>query len=157
MKPLFHSITGIMLLSVLLMGCTSNSTNKCGPCPAIATVLPNINFRIVDKTTGEDLFFAPSPKFKIGQLKLRHIINGKPDSVFLRVDSAGRKFNIFVPPSGPIDTVTMQVADKPQDLLLFKTGKTPGCCSFLVLSSVTYNGNVVYTRASGPDVAVLTK
>jgi len=157
MKPLFYAIIGVMLLLVFASACTSNSTNKCGPCPLIAVVLPNLNFRIVDKTTGEDLFFAASPKYKIGQLKFRHIINGKPDSVFLRVDSAGKKFNIFMPPSGPVDTVTMQVADKPQDLLLFKTGKTPGCCSFLVLNSVTYNGNVVYTRASGPDVAILTK
>ena len=75
----------------------------------------------------------------------------------MRVDSVGKKFNIFVGPSGPVDTVTMQVADKPQDLLLFKTGKTPGCCSFLVLNSVTYNGNVVYTHASGPDVVLLAK
>jgi len=157
MKPLFYPIVGLALFSMLTMGCTSNSTNKCGPCPLIAAVLPNLNFRIVDKTTGEDLFFASTPKYKIGQLKLRHIINGKPDSVFLRVDSAGKKFNIFVSPSGPIDTVTMQVADKPQDLLLFKTGKTPGCCSFLLLNSVTYNGNIVYTRENGPDVAILTK
>ncbi|MEO6633216.1 MAG: hypothetical protein ABIN13_15880 [Mucilaginibacter sp.] len=157
MKTLFYPIIGLVLLAVIAIGCTTNATNKCGPCPLIAQVLPNINFRIVDKTTGEDLFFAAAPKYKIGQLKLRHIVNGKADSVFLRVDSAGKKFNIFVPPSGPVDTVTMQVADKPQDLFLFKTGKTPGCCSFLVLNSVSYNGGVVYTHANGPDVVVLTK
>ena len=157
MKSLLNSIITLALLSALGLGCTSNATNKCGPCPLIATVLPNIKFRIVDKTTGEDLFFAAAPKYKIGQLRLRHIVNGKADSVFLRVDSAGKKFNIFVGPNGPVDTVTMQVADKPQDMLLFKTGKTPGCCSVVVLNSVSYNGAMVYTRAGGPDVVIFTK
>jgi len=157
MRSLLTSIVALALLSALAPGCTSNSTSKCGPCPLIATVLPNINFRVVDKTTGEDLFFAATPKYKLSQLKLRHIINGKPDSVFLRVDSAGKKFNIFVPPTGPVDTITMQVADKPQDKLLFKTGKTPGCCPVLVLNSVSYNGTLVYTHASGPALVLLAK
>lgn len=157
MRSLLTLIGALALLLALASGCASNSTSKCDPCPLIATVLPNINFRIVDKTTGEDLFFAAAPKYKINQLKLRHIINGKADSVFLRVDSAAKKFNVFVGPSGPVDTVTMQLADKPQDILLFKTGKTPGCCSVVVLNSVSYNGTVVYTRASGPDLVLLAK
>jgi len=157
MKTLFYHIISLVLIAAIAVGCTSNTINKCGPCPLYAIVLPHINFRIVDKTTGDDLFFAAVPKYKISQLKFHSIINGKPDTAFLSVDSLDKKFTIFITNKGPVDTVTMQVADKPQDILLFTAGKTAGCCSVPFLSSVVYNGTTVFTHENGPGIVILTK
>ncbi len=155
MRLMYPAFICLILVTLFETGCNPKSITKCGPCPALAQVLPNINFRVVDKTTNQDLFFGGP--YKVNQLKMHHIVNGKPDTVFLRVDTLNRLFNIFVIPNHRVDTVTMQVADKPQDILLFNTSTTGGCCPFLILSSVTFNGTVVYTHANGSDVVALRK
>ncbi|MDR3693627.1 hypothetical protein [Mucilaginibacter sp.] len=45
---------------ILASGCTTtgSSRTKCGPCPLEPIQLPHMNFRVVDKTTGNDLFFG---------------------------------------------------------------------------------------------------
>ena len=158
MKALFCTIACLVLLSLFETSCTSTvSDKKCGPCPALTAIAPTMNFKVVDKTTGQDLFFGSKAKYSFSQLKMHYIINGKPDTAFLRVDTINQKFNIFISFGNTVDTATMQVADKPQDLLLFKIAKTGGCCSFPFLNSVTFNGTVVYTHEHGPDVVVFSK
>ena len=157
MRSLYYTIICLALSSVLIAGCQygHNPGGKCGPCPLYAEMLPNINFRVVDKTSNQDLFFGPGAPYKTSQLVMWHIVNGKPDSVNLRVDTADHFFNVFLPPNHHIDTVTMKVANKPTDTLLFHTGNTGGCCSRLVLLSVSFNGNTVYTTMDGSKVVVL--
>ena len=158
MKPFYHIVICLALLSILAASCNTNkSTAKCGPCPLYPVVAPNITFRVVDKTTNHDLFFGSSATYKISDLKMQHIINGKPDSIALNADSVDQYFRIFVIPNHMVDTVTMQIANKPQDVLLFTTAMTGGCCSRLFLSSVSFNGSVVYTNANGPNIVVLAK
>jgi hypothetical protein len=158
MKPFYHSIICLALLSLVTAGCNTNkSTTKCGPCPLYPVAAPNIAFRVVDKTTNLDLFFGSSANYKISDLKMYHVINGKPDSIILNVDSVDRYFRIFVIPEHMVDTVTMQIANKPQDVLLFTNAVTGGCCSRQYLSSVSFNGTVVYTNANGPSIIVLAK
>jgi hypothetical protein len=119
---------------------------------------PNLTFRVVDKTTGQDLFFGSTAKYTTSQLRVHHIINGHSDTAFLHIDTPNHYFNVGIIPANQVDTVTMDIADKPQDVLLFKTTTTGGCCSATYLSSVTYNGIVVYTPKQGPTiVAVLAK
>lgn len=148
---------GLSVLLLLTAACNRKSTTKCGPCPAIAQVAPNITFRVVDKTTNDNLFFGSKALFKTSELKMHHIVNGKPDTVFLRVDSLNQAFRVYVLPSHRTDTVTMQIANKPQDILLFNTTITGGCCSFLILSNVLYNGSIVYTAANPQNIVVLAK
>ena len=157
MRSLYY--TFLALLAVLIAGCNygPNSTNKCGPCPMYAQIEPNINFRVVDKTTNQDLFFGAGAPYKISQLVMHHILNGIADSVFLRVDSVNHSFNIFVPPAHRTDTLTMNIANKPQDILLFNTSMIGDCCPRLVLSSVSFDGNVVYVTMDGSKVVVLAK
>jgi hypothetical protein len=147
------------LVALFATGCTSttNSRNKCGPCPEIAEELPNLNFRVVDKTTGNDLFFGAGAPYKISQLVMHHLVNGKPDSVLTRVDTAGHSFYVFVSPNQNIDTVTMNIAGLPQDMILFNTTITGGCCPNLVLNSISYDGAVVFTNKDTPQVVVLQK
>jgi hypothetical protein len=122
-----------------------------------AEMLPNINFRVIDKTTNQDLFFGAGAPYKISRLVMHHIINGIADSVILRVDSVNHSFNVFVPPAHRTDTVTMNIANKPQDILLFNTAMIGDCCPRLVLSSVSFDGNIVYVTMDGSKVVVLAK
>jgi len=120
-------------------------------------VIPNLSFRVVDKTTGQNLFFGSAPAYKISQLKMRLLVNGTADSAILRVDSANQSFNIAVIPNHATDTVTMQVAGLPQDMLLFNIATVGQCCPRQILNSVLYNGATVYTAANGPAIATLAK
>lgn len=116
---------------------------------------PNITFRVVDKVTGKDLFFGSAAQYTPGQLKVHHILNGLPDTAFLHIDTLNQVFNIRINAVHEVDTVTMNIADKPQDILLFKRITSGGCCSTTYLSSVTYNGMVVYTKNPGPEAVVV--
>jgi len=157
MRSICYSIIILALLSVLITSCRygPNPGQKCGPCPLYAEMLPNISFRLVDKTSNQDLFFGPGAPYKFSQLVMWHIVNGKPDSANLRIDTINHFFNVFVPPSHMVDTVTMKVANKPTDTLLFHTGSTGGCCPRLLLLSVSFDGNTVYTTMDGNKVVVL--
>jgi hypothetical protein len=155
----FHTfLLCLIVLTLVATGCgTKSSATKCGPCPLFALVLPNINFRVVDKTTGQDLFFGASAPYKFNQLAVHHIINGKADTAYLRVDTLNQNFNLLVNPVHVVDTITMNIGNKPQDRLLFNIAVTGGCCSYRYLASVTFNGQVVYNKSDGNKVVVLAK
>jgi len=116
---------------------------------------PIITFRVVDKATGKDLFFGSAAQYATNQLKVHHILNGHIDTAYLHIDSLNKDFNVHINTVHQVDTVTMNIADKPQDILLFKSTNTGGCCSITYLNSVTYNGIVVYTQKQGPQVAAV--
>lgn len=147
----------LVILCLFISSCDSKHSSDCFVCPEAPTVNPNINIRIVDKVSGQDLFFGSQAPYKIAQLKLYHLVNGNPDTVLMRVDTINHYFNINIAPVHNVDTVTMQIANKTLDIFLFKTTIIGKCCSRLVFNSVLYNGNVVYTPANGPNVVVLTK
>jgi hypothetical protein len=153
----------VLIVSALFITGCMPKTQECLPVPMAPPMNPNISFRIVDKTTGHDLFFGSGAPYKQSQLKFSHILNGQADTVFLLTDTLDRFFNIRIPPSqGPVlhyvDTVTMQIANMPKDVFLFDTQDLVGACGVTrVLASVSFDGKVVYTEANGPRVAVLTK
>jgi hypothetical protein len=147
----------LLLAGLIISGCNPHSTAKCGPCPLMAYMLPNLNFRVVDKTTSQDLFFGAQARYKPSQLKMFHIVNGKADSATVRRDTVNHFFNVFITPAHSVDTVTMQVPGLTLDVLLFKTENTAGCCPLLVLKAVTFNGQTVYTSTAGANVVVLYK
>ena len=163
MRSFYYTIAGMVAATLLLQGCvtTTHSSNKCGPCPAIAEVLPNLNFQLVSKTTGNNLFYGSSAQYQLNQLSVHHILNGKPDTAMLRADTATQSFVVSVVPTQRkavmIDTVTMKIANLPTDTLLFNTGVTSGCCPFLLLNSVSYDGTVVYHHSDGIKLVVLQK
>jgi hypothetical protein len=143
----------IILISGLLGSC--NSQKNCPLCPASPTVNPDFNFKIIDKTTNEDLFFGSSAMYDLNQIKFKHLINGKPDTTYLRIDTLNHSFNLDVPTIHSVDTVTMQITNLPTDILLFNT-ETPGkCCPITTLVSILFNGVVVYNKSDGDKIALL--
>lgn len=144
----------LIILCLFISSCDSKRSDDCLICPEVPQ-LDDINIRIIDKVNGQDLFFGNQAPYKATQLKLRHLINGNPDTVVLRIDTISHYFNIGISPVHNVDTVTIQIANKTPDILLFKSTITGNCCSRLVFNSVVYNETVVYTPANGPNVVVL--
>jgi hypothetical protein len=157
MQRKFNVLLPWWLLCGLVAGCGANTSKKCFPCPEAPYLAPNINFRVLSKTTGQNLFFGSSAVYKISQLKLNHLVNGIPDSVHLTVDTADQYFHFYVATIHNTDTVTMNIAGLQQDTFLFKTTNNGGCCSFTVFNAVLFDGTVVYTPAGGPSVVVIDK
>ena len=156
LKPLL-----LLLIPVVLI-LSATSCHKTVQCPVlpVALVVPEMNFRVVDKTTGNDLFFGSTAIYKTNQLKVAQIINGNADSTVLFVDSLQKLFIIRLPHAQPVNTVTMRVANLPQDNLVFNVSTTGGSlCSVgePLLDEVLYNGVSVYTAANGPAIVVLKK
>lgn|GEM_PF-1046231 len=162
MRSLYYTITGIVAALVLLQGCvTPTSSDKCGPCPEYAEILPSLNFQLVSKTTGNNLFYGSSAQYQLSQLSVHHILNGKPDTALFRADTTTQSFVVSVVPTQRkavmLDTITMKIANLPADTLLFNTGITSGCCPLLLLNSISYDGTVVYTHTDGVKLVVLKK
>jgi hypothetical protein len=95
---------------------------------------------VVDKTTGNNLFFGSSAIYKQSQVKVYHLVNGQQDSIHLVPDTATRSFLMQVSTVHSTDTVTMNIASLPQDVFLFKTSMVETCCPWLTLNAVVYNG-----------------
>jgi hypothetical protein len=156
------TICAVAALSLFAISCHKASP-VCLQAPTTAPLSPNVNFRVVDKTTGTDLFFGAGAIYTPSQLKFSHILNGQPDTVYLMTNTADRFFNIrILPAHGAVvhyaDTVTMQIANKPQDVFLFNTKDIISpCYTTRVLVSVEFNGKVIFTPENGPNVAVLMK
>jgi len=161
MKPFLRPLLAfVFILSVFcFMASCSSSThdNKCLPCPMALPAPPALTFSVVDKTSGADLFFGATAKYDTSQLKVHHIVNGHPDTAFLRIDAVNQKFNVRITANHEVDTVTMNIADTPQDILLFKRKTTGGCCSSTYLSSITFDGVVVYQQGTDPQVTAVLK
>ncbi len=150
-----------LLFSTLAIGSFSScyKANKiiCPPCALYPTIIPHIQFRVVDKTTGEDLFFGDAAKYKISQIQTFHYTNGYFDTLRLRVDSINHTFFMGISQIHTPDTVTMQIANLSKDTFVFNTEAVGICCPKLVLNNVTLNNNIIYTLSSGPDVVVIEK
>ncbi|HZY38171.1 MAG TPA: hypothetical protein VFE53_16055 [Mucilaginibacter sp.] len=156
---LLQKATALLLpASVLLMtACGHYTTNKCELCPEAPELQPYLNFRVVDKTTGHDLFFGANANYKTSQLTLNHLVNGQAQPIQPIIDTAAQYFHFFVATVHNTDTITMNIATLPQDTFLFKTHSTGGCCMSTVFDAVLFDGNVVYTPSGGPNVVVIDK
>lgn len=145
----------IVLIPGLLESC--NPQTNCTPCPASPTANPNINLRTLDQATGANLFFGSQAKYTFAQLKIRHIINGKPDTAYLRIDSVDKSFNINIPTVHSTDTVTFQIDNQPADTFLFNTSAPDRCCGFIKLNSVLFDGAIIYNSTDGTKIIEIKK
>jgi len=148
MRPL-SSIKGnyIAYLAFLLLftaSCHTTDNSACLKCADKEPLNPNINISIADKITGYDLFFGKQARFSPNQLKLRHIVNGKPDSCILKIDSAKQLFNVNVKYKQDIDTLAIQIGNLKPDSLFISNDVADQCCLHIYVTSASYNGAIVY-------------
>ena len=135
-------VSGLLILAfagILLVSCRNSHsggiTDKCGPCPLYAEILPTIGIKIVDKTTGADLFLSPTSPYKLNDLKVTSSLN---DSVWFRVDSLGAG-NRFVRIASPeTQTFTIKLAALSADSIKVVLARdSPVCCPRTRIKSIT--------------------
>lgn len=134
-----RNFTLIAAICVLLASCTDTASTKCGPCPLMAQLAPFINVRIVDKTTGADLFLSPASPYKLSDLKVNSSVNGTDVSLF--VDST-QKDNRFIKIIGePSQTFTLKLSTLPVDSIRVAIkADSPKCCPVVKIKEIWLNG-----------------
>ena len=133
---------GLLLLLFACMAVVScrNShsggvTDKCGPCPLYAEILPTIGVRIVDKSTGVDLFLSPGSPYKLSDLK---VTSSLTDSVRFGVDSLGPGDRFVRIPSPETQTFTLKLASlTPDSIKVVLARDSPVCCPRTQIKSIT--------------------
>jgi hypothetical protein len=146
-----------MILCLALASCDPVGSKKCYPCPEAPTLEPYLTFKVVGTTSGNNLFFGSAAVYKQSQVKVYHLVNGQQDSIHLTPDTAAGSFRMNVPTQHSTDTVTMNIASLQQDVFLFKTTTSSGCCSTQTYNGVVYNGVMIFDPSKGPAVVVISK
>jgi hypothetical protein len=135
-----------------------NSQKACSPCPGSPSLNPNIEFILVDSTTGQNLFFGAGAKYAASDIKIHHYVNGKPDTAYLTVHSDSQSLNLNVATIHAIDTVVFQIANQQPDIFLFSTSSSNKCCPLIKqLNSVSFDGTTVYSYADRSKIVTIKK
>jgi hypothetical protein len=146
MKNLCRLIAGLLLLLTI----TSCSKNKakivgCSPVP-LALILQAVKFQVVDKTSGQDLFFSPNASHPLTDIKIvfRNSSN-KLDSVSPPLKEelpTGSHFIYTIPYTRTLDTCYIKIKDLKTDTLISTIAVTKTECSTsYALNKVQVNKN----------------
>jgi|SRR6185503_4469912 len=147
-------------LSILLLACCAGSacekqSQQCLAVPMTMQIL-SANVRIVDKTTGADLFLSPTSPYKPSDLKVTSSVTGS--NVTLFVDSA-QKDKRFVSIQGRETQIFyLKLAALPADTIRMNVLDTQGrCYTTQSVSSITLNGKVACAPCSFSDIVTISK
>lgn len=144
-------LLGLLLLAVI-SGCSKKHKIDCPIAYATSLPAPRVAFKIVDKTTNEDLFFSDNPKYTTAQIMyfLRRVdATGavKYDTIPLTVTN--KCFSAYPPLT---DSAFISIAALPLDTLnRYALGKgiPNGPCSFKYLAdTITFDRQTYITDTS---------
>jgi hypothetical protein len=145
---------GLLLLLTLTGLSCNNGQEKCGPCP-LAAIYMIMKVRIVDKTTGADLFLSSNSPYKPSDLTVSS--SADPNFQF-RVDSVDTN-NRFLPlPDFVSATYTLKLATLSADNIKVDVG--PGsqkCCATNEVKSIMINDSLVCRPCSPQQLVVIKK
>jgi len=132
----------------LLVSCSNKDKNPCGggqgvPCPLINNRI--FRFSIIDKSTGQDLFFSTPPAYPFSALKVTWTGGGtamqpQVDTLYSRHD-----FSLVSSRGTIIDTFYFKIADtKPDTLIYAARSYQATCCEdSTVMTHITFDGQTV--------------
>lgn len=106
----------------------------------------NAGFRIVDKLSGENLFFSDKPKYQIEDIKIYNIrdkTHQKPISLTVIGKGDQRLFLLPIEFSNPIDTMVFEIANTPHDLFIYKYNRTKNPCEGDQIEQLSFNNVAV--------------
>jgi hypothetical protein len=149
--------SGILMLGCMIwVSCKTNIASKCGPCPEYAQVIPAVDVRIVDKTTGADLFLSPNSPYKLSDLKITSTYTG--NEISLSVDSTQKDNRFIRLLADPSQTFTLKLASLSSDDIgvVLKTD-SPKCCPFIKVSSITLDGTPVCNPCTFGQMVTIKK
>jgi len=138
------------------LSCKTNTASKCGPCPLIAQFAPFINVRIVDKTSGADLFLSPTSPYKLSDLKINSSVDGDNINVF--VDSIAKDNRFVKILATTTQTFTIKLATLSADdvRIVLKTD-SPKCCPMTKIASISLNDTPVCNPCSYNETVTIKK
>lgn len=129
----------LLFVCIVVVSCHNSHsggvTDKCGPCPLYAEILPTIGVKIVDKVSGADLFLSPTSPYKLSDLKVTNAVN---DSVRVGLDSLGPGNRFIRIPSPQSQTFKLKLASLPTDSIKVVIARdSPVCCPRIRIKSIT--------------------
>jgi hypothetical protein len=146
----------LMLGGMLIMSCKTTVTSKCGPCPLFAFFAPAIDVRIVDKSSGADLFLSPNSPYKLSDLKVSSSVDG--DNINVVVDSTDKANRFVKILATSTQTFTIKLASLSADnvRVVLKTD-SPKCCPTIKVSSITLNTTSVCRPCDNSEAVTIVK
>jgi len=148
----------LMLCGLVLVSCQSahRDTNKCGPCPLIAEVAPYLEVRIVDKTSGADLFLSPGSPYQFSDLVVSSPLSGT--SLAIGVDNT-QKDNRFVRViCTESQTFTFKLAAlAPDSVNVVIARDSPVCCPRTRVKRITLDNTLVCSPCSLAQLITIRK
>ncbi len=149
---------GLLLLAVVWSSChngSGNITDKCGACPLYA-ILMVAKVKIVDKTTGADLFLSPGSPYKQSDLKVSSSVSG-PDYHF-NVDSSDTNNRVIWLSDYESETYIIQLANLTADHIKIVAGlNSQKCCATTEVKSIMLNDSLVCAPCSPQQSVVIRK
>jgi hypothetical protein len=148
----------LLLLATLAASChTGSGMDKCGPCPLLNTaILMEMRVRIVDKTTGADLFLAPNSTYKPTDLNVTSSVDG-PNFHFV-VDSTDTNNRAILLRDFESVNYTLQLANLSADHINVVVGlNDQKCCATTEVKSIKLNDSTVCAPCSTQQVVTIKK
>ncbi|MFI5136874.1 MAG: hypothetical protein ACHQIM_03545 [Sphingobacteriales bacterium] len=148
-------------LLILILACSGWSAcikHNDTPCLAVPMALQilSANVRIVDKTTGADLFLSPASPYKPSDLTVTSSVTGS--NVRLWVDSAQKDKRFVVIESNETQNFILKLAALPADTIHIDVSVTQGkCYSTSTVSAITLNGKAVCAPCNFSNIVTIRK
>jgi len=144
MNKILTFLSGILITTLLLgqLSSCSDDNSENYAC-TLEVISDTLYFRIVDQSSGKDLFFSPDAKYQTKQLSLQKSDGNQLRKLnYIISDDEGeeRYFITAFPPLPEKDTIFMQVADLSPDTLSFAVNKEPDSfCPRYLISKLKFN------------------
>lgn len=146
---------GLLIFCMVWISCKHTSSEKCGPCPEIPYFAPFIDIRIVDKTSGDDLFLSPSSPYKLSDLSVISSIDG---AITARVDSTQKDNRFIKIISTQSQTFKLKLATLPEDNIVVTTKNDfPKCCPVLTIEKITLNTSLICSPCTFNQLITIKK
>jgi len=135
--------------------CKKHTDTQCLVMPVALQIL-SANVRIVDKTTGADLFLSPSSPYKLSDLSVTSSVTG--NNISLVVDSAQKDERFVMILGHETQTYILKLAALPADTVHMDVSVTQGkCYSTSAISAITLNGKAVCAPCSFSHIVTISK
>lgn len=145
----------ILLLACCVGSACEKQSQQCLALPMALQIL-SANVRIVDKTTGADLFLSPASPYKFSDLTVTSSVTGS--NVRLMVDSSQKDKRLVRIMGTETQTFYLKLAALPADTIRMNVLDMPGrCYTTQSVSSITLNGERVCAPCSFNDVVMISK
>ncbi|HZY38980.1 MAG TPA: hypothetical protein VFE53_20105 [Mucilaginibacter sp.] len=145
----------IFILACSVCSACQKQSQQCLALPLALQIL-SVNVRIVDKTTGADLFLSPTSPYKLSDLKVTSSVTGSNVQFWADSTQKDKRFVLIV--GFETQTYILKLAALPADTVLMDVSVTPGrCFSTYSVGAIKLNNKAVCAPCSGSDIVTISK